>query len=55
MSKKAKEKKSESQMSLDFDRKAENDASHQSNNSSPSKIIYLDPRQDIYKKILDRK
>jgi hypothetical protein len=55
MSKKAKEKKSKNQISLDFDQKAINNASNQSNDNSSSRIVYLDSRQHVYKRILERK
>jgi hypothetical protein len=47
MSKKAKEKKSQSQMSLDFDQKAVNNSSSKTNDIKSSRIVYLDTRQDI--------
>jgi hypothetical protein len=55
MSKKDKEKKTQSQMSLDFDQKAVNSSSCKTNDIQSSRIVYLDSRQDIYKRILDRK
>jgi hypothetical protein len=57
MSKKAKEKKSKSQLPLDFHPKADKMVANQTKGdfSETSRIVYMDPRKEIYQRILDRK
>jgi hypothetical protein len=55
MSKKAKETNADSQLSLDFSNKAIGNTTKKNNTENNTKVVYLDSRQDIYKKILERK
>jgi hypothetical protein len=55
MSKKAKETNADSQLSLDFSQKAMGNTTKKDNINNNPKVVYLDSRQGIYKKILERK